>query len=69
VENRRGRWYLLSLISFPILFLALKGYFGEEAQEESQVALADLGNAIYRLRFLLVALFAAVVAVLVFELR
>jgi len=56
VENKRGRWYLLSLVSFPILFPALKGYFGEEAQEESGVALRDLASAIYRLRYALIAL-------------
>ncbi len=40
--------------------------FGEEAKEESKVALADLGNAVFRLRYLLVALLTAAAAALLY---
>jgi hypothetical protein len=52
-------------MNFLVLFLALRGSFGEEAREESQVALQDLTYAISKLRYLLIALATIVVAALV----
>ena len=67
MDNMRGRWYWLCVLSFPLLILALRGMFGQEAKEESEVALADLGNAVLRLRYLLIALFTAAAAALLYE--
>ena len=41
MKSKRGWWWLLSVISLPILFLALRGSFGGEAREEAEVALGD----------------------------
>ena len=39
-----------------MLLLALKGYFGDDARAEAELALTDLGNATYRLRYILIVL-------------
>jgi hypothetical protein len=41
MENKRGWWWFLSIVSFPVLFLALRGSFGEEAKEQAEVAFED----------------------------
>jgi hypothetical protein len=70
MENKRGWWWLLSVISWPILILALRGSFGEEAREQAEVALGDwsrmarsrLGYAI--LIVIAIVVVAAIVALL-----
>ncbi len=39
--DRRGWWYLLSVLSTPFLFIARSGLFGRDAREESDIALGD----------------------------
>jgi len=39
-----------------VLLLALKGYFGDDARAEAELALTDLGSATYRLRYVLLTL-------------
>jgi hypothetical protein len=56
---------LLSLANTAFLFLALRGLFGKEAKEESEVALGDLGYAIFRLRHVLIVLAIIVVGAIV----
>ncbi len=41
MEDRRGWRYLISLLSFPFLLLARTGLFGQQAHEESEVAVGD----------------------------
>ncbi len=41
MQNKRGPWWLLFVGSIPFLFLARTGLLGEQAREESQVALED----------------------------
>ncbi len=41
MNNNRGVWYLLSMLSAPFLLLARTGRFGRQAQEESNVAMQD----------------------------
>jgi hypothetical protein len=67
VENKRGWWWLLSVISWPILILALRGSFGEEAKEEAEVAFGDWSRmARSRLGYaILIVIAIAVVAAIV----
>jgi hypothetical protein len=65
MENKRGWWYLLSLTNTVILLLALRGLFGEEAKEESEVALGDLAYAVFKLRHVLIVLAVIAVAAIV----
>ena len=44
MQNKRGPWWLLFVGSIPFLFLARTGLFGEQARQESQVALEDWGG-------------------------
>ncbi len=41
MNNRRGVWYVLSMLSLPLLFLARLGHFGPQARDESAVAAGD----------------------------
>ena len=56
---------MLSLTNTVFLFLALRGLFGKEAKEESEVALADLGYAVFKLRHVLIVLAIIVVGAIV----
>jgi hypothetical protein len=62
MENKRGWWYWLCVANTALLFLALRGLFGEQAKEESEVALRDLGYAVFKLRHVLIVLAIIVVA-------
>jgi hypothetical protein len=65
MQDKRGWWYWLSLTNTALLFLALRGLFGQEAKEESEVALGDLGYAIFKLRHVLIVLALIVVGAMV----
>ena len=67
MENKRGWSYWLSLTNTIFLLLALRGFFGPEAQEESEVALRDLSYAIFKLRYVLIGLAVVVIAALLYE--
>jgi hypothetical protein len=41
MNHNRGPWYLLSMLSMPFLFLARTGWFGRQAQQQSDAALQD----------------------------
>ena len=55
----------MSLANTLFLLLALRGLFGEEAKEESEVALRDLGYAVFKLRYVLLVLAVVAVAAMV----
>jgi hypothetical protein len=65
MENKRGWWYWLCVANTAFLFLALRGLFGKEAKEESEVALGDLGYAVFKLRYVLIVLAIIAVAAIV----
>ncbi len=39
--DKRGWWYLLSILSAPFLFLMRSGLFGRDAREQADIALGD----------------------------
>ena len=63
--NHRGLWYWLSIVNWLVGAFARRGDFGDEAQRQAQLALIDLGDAIYRFRYLLIALAIVVVTALI----
>jgi hypothetical protein len=67
MPDKHGRWYWISVISFPVLLLALAGSFGDEPRDEAEAAARDLGNAVFKARYVLILLFAIAITILVYE--
>jgi hypothetical protein len=66
MNDRRGLWYVLSMLSLPLLFLARSGHFGQQAKAESEVAVEDwAGYGRVLLSLLAVIAFGAVIVVFV----
>ena len=61
--DKRHGWWLMSIVSTPLLFLARTGLLGAQAREESEVALEDW--AAYGRVILPVLAVVAVIAILV----